>query len=336
MSGKQDLANLPRTLSDTLEKDRPEYEALLRRTRWGEGPVYVLGAGTSWYATLSGAYSFEVLAGWPVVARSPRAFAAYSLTLLKPSAVVVAISSAGETRCLVEVARAATARGASLLALTSKPESALAKLAGGVFRLRTDAEGSPAMVCEQAVMSYLGLLAARIFRKHQPQFDLLEQEFRDLPERMEWALAQMPDAIRSLAVALLEHRRVWVLGGGFYFPSALQAADLFRRLGIDARALDMAELGDRGEEVADRDAAVLTLSGSRCRLKKDLHEVLRHARQSKIKVFAVTDSNDAELVAACDLTLLLPCLAEPIGAILAGFLIHCVAEDAARSRRSAR
>ncbi len=336
MNAKQELVNLPRILDETLRKGRPEYEALLRRTRWGEGPVYLLGSGTSWYASLTGAYSFEMVAGWPAVARSPRAFAAYSLSLLKPSAVVLAISSAGETPSMLEVARAATTRGANLLALTCRPESDLAKLALGVFRLRTDAEGSATMVCEQAVVAYLGLIAARIFRKHQPQFEALEEEFRDLPGRMEWVLAQMSNAVHSLGGALLECRRMWVLGGGFYFPSALQAAHLFRRLGCDARALDVAELGDHGEEFQDADTALLALSGSRSRLKKDLHDTLRRARCGGIKIFAITDGNETELTALSDLALLLPNLAEPTGAVLAGFLTHCIARDAARAGKVAR
>src|SRR6516162_6439097 len=142
MVAKQEIVNLPRTLADTLEKGEPEYEVVLRRTRWGEGPVYLLGGGAAWSAALTGVHAFETLPGWPAVARSPAGFAAYSMTLLRPGLVVIAISPPSECSPLWEVARAARTRGATLLILTNKLESPLAGVTGGVLRLRTDSEGS--------------------------------------------------------------------------------------------------------------------------------------------------------------------------------------------------
>src|SRR6516164_8679902 len=113
MVAKQEIANLPRTLADTLEKGQPEYEVVLRRTRRGDGPIYLLGGGTSWYASLTGVHAFETLPGWPAVARSPAGFAAYSTKLLRPGLVVIAVSPSSESCPVWDVARAAKARGAS-------------------------------------------------------------------------------------------------------------------------------------------------------------------------------------------------------------------------------
>src|SRR6516164_1423407 len=127
MVAKQEIANLPRTLADTLERGQPEYEAVLRRTRRGEGPIYLLGEGTSWYASLTGVHAFETLPGWPAVARSPAGFAAYSMALLRPGLVVIAVSPPSECCPVWEIARAAKARVASLLILPNKAESPLAR-----------------------------------------------------------------------------------------------------------------------------------------------------------------------------------------------------------------
>ncbi len=325
MDAKMEIVDLPRTLAETLEKGRPEYEDLLRRTRWGEGPIYLLGNGTSWHASLTGVHAFETLPGWPAVARSPAAFAAYSMSLLRPGIVVIAISPADDSSAMLEVARATRARGATLLVLTNKPESTLARMGGGVLRLRTDSEGSGNAVCEQAVTSYLALAAARIFKKHQPPFDVLEEEFRKLPAQIEWVLHQMSDAVSSFASELAAFRRVIVLGGGFYYPSALQAEHLFRELGSGAQALDPTEFGDRSLHLLDRDSVVLAVSGSRCRVKKSLQEVLRRISNSGVNVLSITDSNDRELIDLSALAVLVPHLTEMIGAVVASALIHCVA-----------
>lgn len=325
MDARQEILGLPRTLAETLEKGHPEYEDLLRRTRWGEGPVYLLASGTSWYAGLTGVYAFETLLGRPAVARAPAVFAAYSISLLGPGVVAIAISPHGESSAVLEVARAARARGASLLVLTNRPETTVAKMASGILRLRTDSRGSGAAVCEQAVMSYLGLIAARTFRKHQAQFEVLEKEFARLPGAIEWVLHQMSDAVKSLALELTASRRVFILGGGFYHPSALQGEHLLRELGGDAKALDPTEFSDRSLDLSDKNSVLLAMSGSRCRLKKGIHEVLERVSHSGVKILAITDNNDRELLELSRLAVLLPNLTEVIGAVLASVLIHSVA-----------
>ena len=331
MVAKQEIVNLPRTLADTLEKGQPEYEALLRRTRWGEGPIYLLGGGAAWPASLTGVHAFEALPGWSAVARSPAGFAAYSMPLLRPGLVVIAVSPPSESSPVREVARAARARGATLLILTNKPESPLAGMAGGVLRLRTDSEGSGAGVCEQAAMSYLGLSAARVFRRHQAQFEVLAEEFRKLPGVIEWMLHQMSDAVSSFASELAASRRVCVLGGGFYHPSALQAEHLFREIGSCAQALDPTESGSLDR--LDRDSVVLAISGSRCRVKNGIHEALKRIDNSSVKILSITDSNDRELTGISALAMQLPTLTEMVGAVVASFLIHCVAYQMARRTR---
>jgi len=332
MVAKQEIVNLPRTLADTLEKGQPEYEVVLRRIRWGEGPIYLLGGGTSWSASLAGVHAFETLPGWPAVARSPAGFAAYSMALLRPGLVVIAVSPPIESSPVWEVARRAKTRGATLLILTNKPESPLAEMAGGVLRLRTDSEGSGAGVCEQAAMSYLALIAARIFRKHQPQFEVLAEEFQKLPGETEWILHQMSDAVSSFASELVVVRKVYVLGGGFYYPSAVHAEHLFRGLGSRARALDPAESGSLDR--LDRDSVLLAISGSRCRVKNVIHEALKRIGHSGVKILSITDSNDRELVEISARAMLVPNFTEMVGAVVSSVLIHCVAHQmACRARR---
>jgi len=328
---KHEIVNLPRTLAATLEKGQPEYETVLRRTRWGEGPIYFLGDGAAWSASLAGVHAFETLPRWPAVARSPAGFAAYSMRLLRPGLVVIAVSPSSESSPIWEVARAARALGATLLIMTNKPESLLAGMAGGVLRLRTDTEGSPTAVCEQAAMSYLGLSAARIFRKHQAQFEVLAEEFHRLPGEIEWMLHHMSDAVRSFASELAAAERVYVLGGGFYHSSALQAEHLFRELGTCAQAVEPTESSSLNR--LDRESVVLAISGSRCRVKSGIHEVLKRIGNSGTKILSITDSNDRELTGISSLAMQLPNFTEMVGAVVASFLIHCVAyQMACRTR----
>lgn len=337
MAAKQDILDLPRALRETVEKGRSEYEALVRRTRWGEGPIYILGSESSLHAGMTGAYAFEGLLGWPVIARSPLTFATYSLSVLRPRSVLIAISPSGESTETLEAARAASARGANLLALTNNPNSALAKMAGGVFLLRVgenETSGIKTMVCEQAAMSYISLVAARIFKRHHAQLDVLEEEFQKLAQQVDWVFTQMRDAVRSFASQLKAFKKLCVVGGGFYHPTALQGALQIEKLArVRAEGFDPQQFRKGPLEILAEDCAVILVSGSRCRIKKDIYSILTKAGESRLRVLSVTDRNDRELAHRSTLSVLLPPLTEMVGSVLAHALLQWVAYEMAREPR---
>lgn len=336
MDIKQEILMTPGALRETLEKGRPEYEAIVRQTRWGDGPIYVLGSGASLLAGLAGAYAFEGLLGWPVVTRSAAGFEAYSASVLKPRSVVLAISPSGESSEILEAARVAKSRGATLLAMTGGPSSALAQMADGVFLVRAGEEQGPAIrsaICQQAAVCYVGLLAAKVLKRHHPQLAILEEEFGKLPERVEWVLAQLKDAARSLARELKSLERLSVAGGGFYHPTALVWALQLRTLaGIHAEGFEATEFRHGPLEMLRRDSTVVFLSGSRCRVKKELHQLVGEVRKAGAKLLALTDSNDRELSDRAALAVLLPLESEMVGSLLALAFLAWTAYHAAHER----
>src|SRR5205814_1583902 len=81
----------------TLTGGRPEFEALIRQTRLGHGPIFMVGCGSSYLVGLTGVYAFEGLLGRPVIARPALDFRAYSASTLATGSVVFAVSHSGET-----------------------------------------------------------------------------------------------------------------------------------------------------------------------------------------------------------------------------------------------
>lgn len=334
MDAKQEILDTPRALRETLEKGRPEFEAVVRRTRWGEGPIYMVGCGSSMLVGLTGALAFEVLLGWPVVVRSAVDFETYALSALRPRSVLLAISQSGESYETLEAAGAARARGAVLLALTNNSTSPLAQMADGVFLLRAGEEHGPGMktvVCQQAALTYVSLVAARTLKRHHHQLDVLEEEFEKLPGHVEWVLTQLKDAVRSFASELKVSRSLCVVGGGFYQPAALQWALLLKELtGIHAEGFDPVEFRHGPLEMLERDTPVVFLSGSHCRVKKKMHHLVGWAKKAGAKIFSVTDRNDRELADRSTLAILLPALTEMVGSTLTLTLLQWVAYHTAR------
>jgi fructoselysine-6-P-deglycase FrlB-like protein len=333
---RQEILDLPRSLKETLEKGRAEYEAVVRQTRWGDGPVYLVGSGPSRAVALTGAYAFESLLGWPAIRHTPQAFEAYVLPALRPRSVLLLISPSGEETASLSVAQAAQSRGARVLALTAKPDSPLARSADGLVLFRRfdqQEAGMMSLVCQHAAVSYLALVAAQALKRPQPLQEAVAAEFDKLSAHVEWVLTQLADVVRSLVAELKGLRVLDVVGAGFYYPTALLAAFLFRNLtGIRVQGWEASDFISECRDKLERDALVVCLSGSRSRLKKVVHQVAAQAKTTGARVVSITDANDRELSARSTLSVLLPSLTEVVGAPLMLALLEWVIYQTACAR----
>ncbi len=330
---KQELLDLPRALAETFSQGRAEYEAVARRTRWDQGPVFVVGSGASHLAGLSAAPAFEALLGWPVLVRATAAFRGYGLSLLRPRSVLLAVTDTGEADETLELARAARSRGVVVLVLTAHAEGPLAQMADGAFRVRLGeaaGAGLKSLVVMQAALGYASLATARVLRRHHPLLDDLEQDFQKLPGHVEWVFGQLADAVRSLASELKDLRSLELVGAGSYHPTAVQGAYLMSRFGgIEAQGLEASELATASLG-PDRDATVVVLSGSRCRLRREVDRAAERLKSAGRKIISVTDANDRELADRSTLAILLPTLAEMTGSGLTLALLARLAAELGR------
>ncbi|HEY6290977.1 MAG TPA: SIS domain-containing protein [Terriglobia bacterium] len=340
MQVQSELMSLPQTLGEMFTRARPDYERAVRGIRWGEVPVYVLGSAGTLPAGLVAGYAVEGLLGYPVVVREVSSFLSYALGTVRSGSLVVAISSGTSAEPdvleVVEAVQAARKLGAQVLAVTYE-SSPLCRAADRLFAL-PDVAGAPATglaeAClEHAAVAYLTLIAARLFKRPNASLDRLEKDWRELPRHLDWIVSQLPAAVRSFAAELRSSRRIYFAGGGLYHPAALRAANLAPRedcvLGIDLAGL-------RSDRALTSDAAVVFLSGSRGRMRKEAADLATALKARGTACVAVTDSNDHDLIRAARLALLLPDLAELPGSILALAVGGWVAREMVQHPRTTR
>jgi glucosamine 6-phosphate synthetase-like amidotransferase/phosphosugar isomerase protein len=332
---KHEILEIPRALRLMWAKGRTQYDALVRQGAWSEKPVFITGSNSSYWAALTGAYAFESLLRLPAVARTPEVFNAYTSSSLAFRSLLVAISPSGECEKTLEAARRAKARGAIVWALTANPASALGKLADGIAEIclhEASADGIQAAFCQHAAMVFLALAAARALRRPAALLATQEMELEKLPESIERVQNQFTDAARALAGEIGSLLSLLLTGGGLYHPVALQAAyQLAELAGVPARGLELLDFQHILPTLPQTDTGVLILSGSRCALKAEVHQAARDAgKKAGGKLFAITDSNDHQLSERVTLSVLLPTLTEPAGALLALAFLNSVTNHAVR------
>jgi hypothetical protein len=78
------------------------------------------------------------------------------------------------------------------------------------------------------------------------------------------------------------------------------------------------------------DTGVVLISGSRCRVKRAIYQLVNHPRKIKCPLFTVTDVNDRELADKSSVAVLLPALSEIAGSTLALVLLDWTAYELGR------
>jgi glucosamine--fructose-6-phosphate aminotransferase (isomerizing) len=331
METRAKILEIPRLLRETLDKGVREYETLIRHVRWGEAPIYICGCGASLPVAMAGAYLFEWLAGWPVLARSAKVFEAYTASTLRPRAVVVVISASGEDPDALEVARVVRSRGAVPLALTRSPDGPLARGCEGVFLTRDEGteDSAAAAVCQLAALCSIALFAARVL-KHSSDGLEFEDELKRLPEQLEWSFTQLSDALRALAQELRATDRFWMVGGGLYHPVVVRAARRLSALGkIHGQGIEVSEFCSDTLLHLRRGEVAMFVSGSRLRIKREVHQAAAQIKLKGARLITLTDTNDRELVDRSEMAILAPPLSEVGGSILALALLELLGSQVA-------
>jgi len=336
MGNRQQIQAVPGVLRITLEKGRAEFGPTVRKIRWGEVPILVCPAPE--YAGLGAAagYAFATFVGWPVATHPAELFQTYALPLLRSRSVMIMISGAEEWPAGQELARAVQKRDCTLVVLTNHPGSPLAKSADHVFVARADGDPeSPAVaVSIHAALNFLAFEAARVLKHPEPQWDLLEKEFAQLGEKLDWMFMQFGEAVRSVAAEVARLSLLRIVGGGFHrFPAWRAARRMRLATDIWVEDIDASELGSEFARSTRRDDALLFLSGSHSKLKKLLQRCAAEGRRHGKRVLFLTDSNDREMIERSDLGILIPPMLEAPACTLSMFMLEWLAMELGRVRK---
>jgi glucosamine--fructose-6-phosphate aminotransferase (isomerizing) len=213
--------------------------------------IVTCARGSSDHAATFAKYVFETQVGLFTASASPSVISVYAAKQKLDGALYIAISQSGKSPDLVRHAQSAKEAGAHVVALVNVEDSPLAKLAHDIIPLRAGPEISVA-----ATKSYICSLSAILH---------IAATWRD-DSALRDALFAVPDELRRgwdfdwspLVDGLIDARNMFVIGRGFGFGAALEAALKFKETcGLHAEAFSSAEVRHGPMAIVERDFPVL-------------------------------------------------------------------------------
>lgn len=249
--------------------------------------IVTCARGSSDHAATFAKYVFETQVGLFTASASPSVSSVYAAHQNLDGALYLAISQSGKSPDLVRHAQAARAAGARVVALINHVDSPLADVAETVIPLHAGAETSVA-----ATKSYICTLAAilHLAARWRKDTALLDALFA-VPDGLQrgWSLDWSP-----LVDGLIDARNLFVIGRGFGFGVALEAALKFKETcALHAEAFSAAEVRHGPMAIVGAGFPVLFF-GQRDDTRAGTLALAREFRARGARVFVAAPGMDAD------------------------------------------
>jgi glutamine---fructose-6-phosphate transaminase (isomerizing) len=294
-----------------------------RQALVGRESLLISASGSSRHAGLVGEILFEDLAGIAVDVEYASEYIYRSTQTLKNPCFLV-ISQSGETADTSEALREATARGSSTIAITNKPNSTMAKLAGCSLPTLAGTEravpATKSFTTQLVVLSLLSLYAARVRgRMTRAVVESYLHELYAVPAAMQASLPHWEIQVANLSRSLKSAESFLFLGRGVHYPIAREGAlKLKESAYIQAEGYPTGELKHGPNALVDRNTPLVVLAtcdphapDSILRYEKTVN-LVRDMNKQGAEIVSIVSEGDTEISKLSRHTIHVPKCAEYI------------------------
>lgn len=280
---------------DTALAQRPEIEAFAERlVRDGLRTIFLVGSGGGYLTHEGLLYLLEQRSSRiPAFAYSANEFIYRNPAVLDGRSLVVLASNTGTTPEVVEAARFARAKGATVASVTKKADSALAQASDVAWTYDDDkGVGDP----KSFQLALLGLALLRATGDiDAAAYDAHVRTLEALPDALLDACRQTERSNAAIAAALRDAPVIYIIGAGPNRGTAycLAMCYLQEMQWMDAASFDAAEFLHGAMEVVTEDTAVIQFLGEEATRPID----------ERAKAFLQTYTRNAHYVDSRDLAL---------------------------------
>jgi glucosamine--fructose-6-phosphate aminotransferase (isomerizing) len=250
----KEIHEQPETVKAALYQE-PERLTRFARALQGASKVYLVGAGTSYHASLLARYWFTRFGRLPVEAVLASEFAHQAVAVDSTSAVL-AVSQSGETADVLQAVRLARDQGASVLSLVNVMGSSLVRDSDLSLQLNCGPEIGVA-----ATKSYTAQLAVLYqLMTFLADANGLQPDPGGLSRAVQETL-QSEAQVRAVAQRLANASDLYFIGRGSHFPVALEGALKVKELAyIHAEGLAAGELKHGTLALVEHDTPTVVLN----------------------------------------------------------------------------
>lgn len=266
--------------------------------------VYLTGDGDSYHASCAAEMAFEAIADVTCEPMSAQRFLDYGAVWMRHAAshqtLVVATSASGGTKRVVQAIERAKEHGASTIALTGMPNSAVTQVADRTIVVELpQKQRSPGIRTYQASLMGMLLVAIQLGEMrntyHQDEANVLRQELAALADVVDATNDAIKERCREVADMIADTPTMVMVGSGPSYGTALfSAAKVVEAAGIFAVGQDLEEWWhvERFAYPVDMPVFVIAPPGRSHWRAGDLTAT---ARALGRRVIAVTHKDDTEV-----------------------------------------
>jgi len=325
----REIFEQPRAIEETLSAYadsaglREDVFLVARQALVGRDSILIAASGSSRHAGLSGEILFEDLAGIAVDVEYASEYIYRSTQTLKNPCFVV-ISQSGETADTSEALREAVARGSSTIAITNKPESSMAKLAGCSLPTHAGVEravpATKSFTTQLVVLSLLALYTARVRgRMTRAVVESHLDRLFAVPAAMKAALPRWEKEVSKITAALHDAETFLFLGRGVHYPIAREGAlKLKESAYIQAEGYPTGELKHGPNALVNRKSPLVVLAtcdpsapDAVLRYEKTVN-LVRDMHKQGAQILSIVTEGDTRIAQLSDHVVEIPSAAEYI------------------------
>ncbi|GBC71694.1 Glutamine--fructose-6-phosphate aminotransferase [isomerizing] [Candidatus Calditenuaceae archaeon HR02] len=218
----KEIFEQPETLRNSL-KLQTEYVDLLAELLDRGRTIFLLGAGTSYNACVTGSYLFSQLARLPTLPVIASEFIPNYGASIGVDTVILAVSQSGETADVLSALEYARMRACTILGITNTVGSTLTRVSRAYVLQNAGPEigvaATKTFTSQVLVLAKIALRLARLRGKiAQYEIDEFNSWLSRIPQAVSEALTRVNEPVRRLA----ESKVVFILGRGVSYSTALE------------------------------------------------------------------------------------------------------------------
>lgn len=295
--------------------------------------IEIVACGTSLHAAMVGKYFIQKLCTIPVTTDAASEYI-YQGTIADSRTLFIAVSQSGETADTLAAVRVAKSNGAHILVITSRPDSAMARIADSLIITQAGIEVSVAATKSfTAQLMSLYLLGMRIAAARNPKSDELaqvESDIQRLPALIEECLNIAPK-IKQCAEQYAHLPSFTYIARGINVPIALEGALKLKEIAyINAAGYAAGELKHGPIAMLDNQMPVIAIL-TNGPLYDKMFSNTQEASARGARIIAVTSSSDERLDNFCEVVLRIPDTCDLLSPIVTAVPLQLIAYYVAAS-----